>query len=140
MCSIVNQSTSRKCDQSEVVISGRLANQKPGKRTNQKSGYKRNNQSTSETHTSFDMSRKSKSKNQTQALNIPVKVPLGGGRYAELTEWNGIKNGFEILENRYDSYQVWCQLVFVTVENIVQCYASGGRFDQSSERRRYHLR
>jgi hypothetical protein len=25
---------------------------------------------------------------QTQALNIPVKVPLGGGRYAELTEWN----------------------------------------------------
>ena len=66
-----------------------------------------------ETHTSFDMSRKSKSKDQTkalnipftlmtqgdlvqealavakdqtQALNIPVKVPLGGGRYAELTE------------------------------------------------------
>ena len=28
---------------------------------------------------------------QTQALNIPVKVPLGGGRYAELTEWNGTK-------------------------------------------------
>jgi hypothetical protein len=27
-------------------------------------------------------------KDQTQALNIPVKVPLGGGRYAELTEWN----------------------------------------------------
>jgi hypothetical protein len=37
------------------------------------------------------MSRKSKSKDQTQALNIPVKVPLGGGRYAELTEWNGSK-------------------------------------------------
>ena len=70
-----------------------------------------------ETHTSFDMSRKSKAKDQTQALNIPftltqgdlvqealavakvqtqalnipVKVPLGGGRYAELTEWNGNK-------------------------------------------------
>ena len=72
-----------------------------------------------ETHTSFDMSRKSKSKDQTkaliipftltkgdlvqealavtiakdqiQALNIPVKVPIGGGRYAELTEWNGSK-------------------------------------------------
>ena len=37
------------------------------------------------------MTRKSKSKNQTQALNIPVKVPLGAGRYAELTEWNGNK-------------------------------------------------
>jgi hypothetical protein len=24
-------------------------------------------------------------KDQTQELNIPVKVPLGGGRYAELT-------------------------------------------------------
>ena len=30
-------------------------------------------------------------KDQTQSLNIPVKVPLGGGRYAELTEWNGSK-------------------------------------------------
>jgi hypothetical protein len=30
-------------------------------------------------------------KDQTQALNIPVKVPLGGGRYAELTEWNASK-------------------------------------------------
>jgi hypothetical protein len=29
-------------------------------------------------------------KDQTQALNIPVKVPLGGGRYAELA-WNGSK-------------------------------------------------
>ena len=84
-----------------------------------KQDTKRNNQSTAETHTSFDMSRKSKSKDhtkalnipltltqgdllqealvvvfakdQTQALNIPVKVPLGGGRYAELTEWNGSK-------------------------------------------------
>jgi hypothetical protein len=28
-------------------------------------------------------------KYQTQALNIPIKVPLGGGRYVELTEWNG---------------------------------------------------
>jgi hypothetical protein len=67
------------------------------------------------------MSCKSKSKDQTKALNIPftltqgdlvqealavtfakdqtqgeacaapVKVPLGGGRYAELTEWNGSK-------------------------------------------------
>jgi hypothetical protein len=70
-------------------------------------------------NTSFDISRKSKSKDhtkalnipltltqgdllqealavtfakdQTQALNIPVKVPLGGVRYAELTEWNGSK-------------------------------------------------
>ena len=30
-------------------------------------------------------------KNQTHALNIQVKVPLEGGRYAELTEWNGSK-------------------------------------------------
>ena len=30
-------------------------------------------------------------KDQTQALSIPVKVPLGGGRYAELTQWNGSK-------------------------------------------------
>jgi hypothetical protein len=30
-------------------------------------------------------------KEQTQALNIPVKAPIGGGRYAELTEWNGTK-------------------------------------------------
>ena len=86
-----------------------------GKKTIRKQDTKRNNQSTAEIHTSFDMSRKSKSKDhikalnipltltqgdllqealavtfardQTQALNIPVKVPLGGGRYAELTEW-----------------------------------------------------
>ena len=99
-----------------------------------KQDAKRNNQSTpsmhnlhsmksrdkrAETRTSFDMSRKPKSKDQTkalnipftltkgnlvqealavtiakdqtQALNIPVKVPIGGGRYAELTEWNGSK-------------------------------------------------
>jgi hypothetical protein len=30
-------------------------------------------------------------KDQTQVLNIPVKVPLVGGRYAELTGWNGSK-------------------------------------------------
>jgi hypothetical protein len=41
ICSIVNQSTARKSDQSEVAISGRLANQNPGKRTNQKAGYKK---------------------------------------------------------------------------------------------------
>jgi hypothetical protein len=41
MYSIVNQSTARKSDQLEVAISGRLANQKPGKRTNQKAGYKK---------------------------------------------------------------------------------------------------
>ena len=141
---------------------------------------KRNNQSTpskqslhsiksrdkrAETHTSFDMSRKSKSKDQTtdlnipftltqgdllqealavtfakdqtQALNIPVKVPLGGGRYADLTKWNGSKRvRSEILENRYDSYQCRCQLIITTVESLVQCYANGGRFDQLSERRR----
>ena len=44
MCSIVNQSTARKSDQSEVAISGRLANQKPGKRTNQKAGYEKKQQ------------------------------------------------------------------------------------------------
>jgi hypothetical protein len=90
-----------------------------GKKTIRKQDTKRNNQSTAETHTSFNMSRKSKSKDhikalnipltltqgdllqealavtfakdQTQALNIPVKVPLGGGRYAERTDWNGSK-------------------------------------------------
>ena len=30
-------------------------------------------------------------KDQTQALNIPIKVPLGSGRYAELT--NGMAVG-----------------------------------------------
>ena len=60
-------------------------------------------------------------KDQTQALNIPVKVPLGGGRYAELTEWNDSK--------RVD-LRCW------KVKSLVQCYTSGGRFDQSSERRR----
>jgi hypothetical protein len=30
-------------------------------------------------------------KDQTQAFSIPVKVPLAGGRYAELIEWNGSK-------------------------------------------------
>ena len=35
---------------------------------------------------------------------------------------------------RQSSYQSLCQLVFVTVESLVQCYASGGRFDQSNER------
>jgi hypothetical protein len=33
-------------------------------------------------------------KDQTQAFNIPVNVPLGGGRYAELTEWNGRKTAY----------------------------------------------
>ena len=108
MCSIVNQSTTRKSAQSEVAISGRLANQKPGKEPIRKQDTKRNNQSTAETRTSFDMSCQSKSKDhtnalnipltltqenllqealavrfakdQTQSLNIPVKVPLGGGR------------------------------------------------------------
>jgi hypothetical protein len=47
-------------------------------------------------------------KDQIQALSIPVKVPLGGGRYAELTERNGTK----IFGNR-------CQLVFVTVKSSV---------------------
>ena len=30
-------------------------------------------------------------KDQTKTLSIPIKVPLGGGRYAELAEWNGSK-------------------------------------------------
>ena len=37
---------------------------------------------------------------------------------------------------KYDSYQSRCQLIITTVESLVQCYASGGWFDQSSERRR----
>jgi type VI protein secretion system component VasA len=37
----------------------------------------RNNQSTAETHTSFDMSRKSKSKDHTKALNIPLTLTQG---------------------------------------------------------------
>jgi hypothetical protein len=32
-----------------------------------------------------------KQKTRPKALNIPVKVPIEGGRYAELTEWNGSK-------------------------------------------------
>jgi hypothetical protein len=36
----------------------------------------------------------------------------------------------------FDSYQSRCQLIITTVESLVQCYASGGRFDQLSERRR----
>ena len=39
-------------------------------------------------------------------------------------------------EKKYDSYQSRCQLIITTVERLVQCYGSGGRFDQSSERRR----
>ena len=80
MCSIVKQSTIRKSDQSEVAISGQLANQNPGKRTNQKTGYKK-------------------------------KQPI-------------------------DSIDTKLTKTDVTVENIVQCYSSGGRFDQWSERRR----
>ena len=38
---VSTQSTARKSDQSEVTISGRLANQIKGKRTNQKAGYKK---------------------------------------------------------------------------------------------------
>jgi hypothetical protein len=38
---VSNQSTVRKSDQSEITISGRLANQITGKRTNQKPGYKK---------------------------------------------------------------------------------------------------
>ena len=45
-------------------------------------------------------------KDQTQAVNIPVKVPLGGWRYAELTEWNGSKR----VENRYDPTKVGVSL------------------------------
>jgi hypothetical protein len=38
---VSNQSTARKSDQSEVTISGQLANQITGKRTNQKAGYQK---------------------------------------------------------------------------------------------------
>jgi hypothetical protein len=48
---------------------------------------------------------------QTHALNFLIKVPLGGGRYAELTEWNGSKRvnlkikvwSFSVLSIRKDS-------------------------------------
>ena len=36
-----NKSYHWKLNQSEVAISGRLANQKPGKKTNQKGGYRK---------------------------------------------------------------------------------------------------
>jgi hypothetical protein len=98
MCSIVNQSTARKSDQSEVTISGRLANQNPGKRTNQKAGYQKK-QSIDSIDTKSSFYKKTRDK-------------------------------------RYDSYQRWCQLIITTMESLVQCYTSGGRFDQSSERRR----
>jgi hypothetical protein len=39
MCSIINQSAARQSDQSEVAISGRLANQIAGKLTNDRAGY-----------------------------------------------------------------------------------------------------
>jgi hypothetical protein len=42
-----------------------------------KQDTKRNNQSTAETHTSFDMSRNSKSKDHTKALNIPLTLTQG---------------------------------------------------------------
>ena len=169
-----NQSTARKSDQSEVAISGRLANQKPGKK-NLKGGYRKKQpidtkssfykKQRRETHTSFDMSRKAKdqtkdqtkslnipftltqrglvqeaiavAKVQTQALNIPVKVPLGGGRYAELTEWNGTKRvDLRFWETDTIPTKVWGQLVVVTVDSLVLCHGIGGRFDRSSERRR----
>ena len=38
-----------------------------------------------------------------------------------------------MLENRDDSYQSRYQLIITTVQILVQCYTSGGRFDQSSD-------
>jgi hypothetical protein len=38
---VSNQLTARKSDQSEVAISGQLANPNPGKGTNQKAGYQK---------------------------------------------------------------------------------------------------
>jgi hypothetical protein len=91
MCSILNQSTARKSDQSEVAISGLLANQKPGKETNQKAGNKKKQPKDQTkalnipfTLTQGDLLQEALvvtfAKDQTKALNIPVKVPLGGGR------------------------------------------------------------
>jgi hypothetical protein len=89
---VSNQATTRKSDQSEVTISGRLANQITGKKNQSESRIqKRNNQSTpsiqslrsiksrdkrAETHTYSDMSRKAK--DQTQALNIPFTLMTQG--------------------------------------------------------------
>jgi hypothetical protein len=69
-----------KLNQSEVAISGRLANQKPGKRTNQKAGYKKK-----QPIYSIDMSRKSKSKDQSKALNIPFTLTQGGSGTGSLS-------------------------------------------------------
>ena len=177
MCSIVNQSTARKSDQSDVTISGRLANQKPGKKNQserriQKKRFHwyslnsmKSRDKRAETHTSFDMSRRSKSKDQTKALNIPFTLTQRDllqealavkfakdqtqafehsgqstprrwkiGRTHRM-EWQQ-ESGSAIFENRYDSYQSRCQLIITTVESLVQCFASGERFDQLSERRR----
>jgi hypothetical protein len=49
-----------------------------------KQDTKRNNQLTAETHTSYDMSRKSKSKDQTKALNIPFT----------LTQWDLLQEAY----------------------------------------------
>jgi hypothetical protein len=91
-----------------------------------------------ETHTSFEMSRKAKdqtkaldipfilmtqgdlvqealavAKVQTQALNIPVKVPLGGGRYADLlyvTSRMKCESLVSAFHRRKTLYR-WCRLV-----------------------------
>jgi hypothetical protein len=54
---------------------------------------------------------------QSPQEKTPLKLSLGGGRYAELTEWNGTKRvdlrfgkTTKFLQNR-------CQLIITTVEN-----------------------
>ena len=44
----------------------------------------------------------------------------------------------EILGKQQSSYQSRCQLVFLTVESLVQCYASGGLEISSGRRRLRH--
>ena len=63
-----------------------------------------------------------------------IKVPLGDGRYAELTEWNGSKR-VDLRFWKTDTIPTKVGII-TTVESLVQCYANGGRFDQLSERRR----
>jgi hypothetical protein len=55
--------------QSEVTISGRLANQKPGKRTNQKAGYKKKQPiDCRDSHTDFGRNRIGFPKSQIHSL------------------------------------------------------------------------
>ena len=106
MCSIANQSTVRKSDQSEVAISGRLETRKKNQSESRIQKETTNRLQRLTLHSTCHVNQNQKTrpkalnipftltqgdllqevltvtfaKDQTQALNIPVKVPLGGGR------------------------------------------------------------